>query len=797
MAHKRRLISQPWWYRWTLALVVVATFGVAACDEGESGDNGGGTSGTDPDGLDDTGADGTTSGGEPTCQTDRDFFLQKLWPGTLASVCMACHQPGGSANEQGARFEILPASYPGFADANIANLSEMAKIQYDGVSQLLLKPTAQVAHGGGAVLQDGSDQALALAEFVARVEAGDNGQCEQQPADSAFSDVILLSPERTLRKAALHLIGRLPTAAELDQVRTGGEAALEAVLLTMMQEGTFFTRLKELWNDILLTDRYMSYTGHAIQLLDESEFPGRLWYDEQDDDTKRRINTAVAREPLELIAHIVRNDRPFDEVITARYTVFNPYSAQLYGVTSLTFADPTNENDWQEGQISIQRDGAALEFPHAGVLSSPMLLNRFPTTPTNRNRARSRFVLKTFLATDILKAAERPIDPLAATAYLNPTRDDAACSVCHRMLDPIAGGFQKFDDNNPERFLPDRQWFTDMYAPGFGKEIMPTSDFDDALHWVAGRIIADPRFSLSMAHILHEAITGKPPLSYPTDLTSPTFDADRLAWESQDAYFRELIAVFEANNRNLKYLLTGILSGPYYRADSLADGLTPDRTAQLATLGTARLSTPELLSRKINAVTGYQWARGWDRAPYLESDYKELYGGINSDTVTARLAAPNGVMANIAQRMANEVSCASIPRDFLAPAANRKLMPLVERTDMPETPTGDEIPASADRIKQNIQHLYRQLLDEDFPLDHPEIDRAFQLYKAVWREGFDAVKADTIDDWMYYGCRAENDPATGVELPEDQQIRTDPDYTMRAWMAVMTYMLTDWRFIYE
>jgi hypothetical protein len=791
-----RLVAAPWWQRVTVAFAVLSMLGVAGCDGEQSGDGGEG----DPDGL---GADGTSGGdgtsgtGEPTCLTDRDFFLQKLWPSTLAKVCMACHQPGGSANEAGARFEILPASYPGFADANIANLSEMAKIQYNSTSQLLLKPLAQVAHGGGGVIEEGSDQAIALAEFVARVEAGDNGQCQQQPSQEAFTDVVLLTPQRTLRKAALHLVGRLPTATELERVGRGAEGELQTVLLEMMQEEAFHTRLKELWNDTLLTDRYLAYTGSATNLLDESNFPGRTWYDAQDDATRRLINTAVAREPLELISHIVRNDRPFDEVITARYTVFNPYSAQFYGLTNLTFDDPTNENEWREGQISIVIDGAPVTFPHAGVLSSPMVLNRFPTTPTNRNRARSRFVLKTFLATDILKAAERPVDPLAATNYLNPTRDDPTCSVCHRMIDPVAGGFQKFDDNNAERYQPAKQWFTDMYAPGFGKEIMPTGEFNDALSWVAHKIIDDPRFSLSMVHLMHEALTGHPPLDYPSDLQDPDFDARRRAWESQDAYFGEIIGSFEANNRNLKYIIAGVIAGPYYRADSLADGLSPARTAELASLGTSRLSSPELLSRKIQAVMGIAWARSWDRAPYLESDYRELYGGINSDTVTARLAAPNGVMANIMLRMANEVSCAAIPREFLFAAADRKLLPFVERTDMPETANGDEIPASIERIRNNIQHLYRQLLDEDLPLDHPEIERAFQIYKAVWREGFDGVKADTIDDWMLGACRAERDPVTNADLPDAERVRTDPDYTMRAWMAVTTYMLTDWRFIYE
>jgi hypothetical protein len=29
------------------------------------------------------------------------------------------------------------------------------------------------------------------------------------------------------------------------------------------------------------------------------------------------------------------------------------------------------------------------------------------------------------------------------------------------------------------------------------------------------------------------------------------------------------------------------------------------------------------------------------------------------------------------------------------------------------------------------------------------------------------------------------------------QITSDPNFTIRAWQAVMAYMLSDWRFLYE
>ena len=46
-------------------------------------------------------------------------------------------------------------------------------------------------------------------------------------------------------------------------------------------------------------------------------------------------------------------------------------------------------------------------------------------------------------------------------------------------------------------------------------------------------------------------------------------------------------------------------------------------------------------------------------------------------------------------------------------------------------------------------------------------------------------------------CQAVVHPTTGDPLPEEQQVTEDPDYTVRAWMGVVTYLLGDYRFLYE
>ena len=73
----------------------------------------------------------------------------------------------------------------------------------------------------------------------------------------------------------------------------------------------------------------------------------------------------------------------------------NGYSAMSYGVTTTppTYGDIASEQFYQ-----AQLAG----YHHAGILSTPTFLNRYPTTDTNRNRHRAKIVFDYFLNTDIL-----------------------------------------------------------------------------------------------------------------------------------------------------------------------------------------------------------------------------------------------------------------------------------------------------------------------------------------------------------------------------------------------------------
>ncbi len=728
-------------------------------------------------------SDASDGGAGPSaqCTSAKQFFISEVWAPVMGQICIDCHGPGGIASAAGAKFQLLPPGYPGFLDANFEMVKHFAKLTYDGKSLLLRKPVGELDHGGGQVLDPKGKELAALSMLIKRLDQVD--ACPAAPSPSLPS-VELLGPVATLRKASLSLAGRLPTPTETDAVMKGGDAALPAALDGLMRESAFIDRIKELYNDVLLTDQFLSYNGRALNALDKDDFPvSKTYYDTLSDTDKANVNRAVAREPLDLIGYVVEHDRPFTEIVTANYTVLNSATSAVYNA-----APPTSSyadlGALHEGKIVSKRTSVA--WPHAGVLTSPMFLSRFPTTPTNRNRHRAREVLDIFLATDILKVAERPINSQASSKYINPTRDDPSCNQCHRQLDPIAGAFLKFDDYGQSSFRPDRQWHPEMFPPGFGSEVMAVSDFDRAPQWLAQRIAKDPRFALATVYTLFRGLTGQEPLVYPQDPAAPDHDAQLVAWEAQETTFRAIGQAMIDDHWKLKTAVKQLVLSHYFRAAGVAKDASDAARTALAEVGTAHLLTPEALSRKISATVGIPWNREWDNSPLLLTDYRMVYGGIDSDIVVTRLSQPNGVMAAVQLRIANEVACRAAAWDFMQPQAKRFLFRHVELTD-----TGEA------SIKQNLQYLYAQLLGEELAAGSPELERAYQLFAQTQSAGLASIVSKQENDSLSWSCQGRRDWLKAADIPDASRLKNDKNYVVRAWTAVLAYLLSDYRFLYE
>ncbi len=716
---------------------------------------------------------------DPECVDDSTFFRETLWPDVVGQTCISCHTSEGAARESG--LILQPSHIPGAMAANEAAMAELATLQKGGESWLLLKPQGLEGHGGGPVIPARGDEMKLLREFVSRVESptvcADDGS-----ALGAAEGLVLASPVSTLRKASLMLVGTLPERDQVGRVRSGGRAALIQELWQMMATETFADRMIELLNDRFHTDRYL-ISRDGIGIFDDDLFPGVYWYEGTSASNTNRTLTshAIAREPLMLAHHVLREDKPWTEILTADYTMANPYLKMAYGLPVdgvPAWNDPASEV-WEPVEVP--------GVPHAGMLTTAAFMNRYPTTDTNRNRHRAWFFYKTFLGTDILTFAERPIDSTNTETH-NPTMNDAQCNVCHATMDPMAGLFQNWDDEGRYR-PPEEGWHDDMRPPGFGEEDLPGGARPDALQWLAARAVADERFDLATVKMMTELLTGQTLLTPQTALD----DVAIKALSAQDAWIGEVAAEFRERGHDMKWLVETIVLSHWFRAIA-ADGASE---ATLLQAGTAKLLTPEELHRKIIATTGLPWRRRAGDPDRLLSDYRLMYGGIDSFSITERLTEPTAVMHAVATAMATEMSCEAIPYDFILPAEQRRLFPYVEADWVPLTEDGFDIPEVQTEIRKNLQWMFLHLLGEDVPVDDPEIDAAYTLFMDTWLEGREKVRSEQLDDELPYRCQTNSDWWTGVDLPDSMRLRRDDDYLVRAWMAVTTYLLTDYRFLHE
>ncbi|WP_435219131.1 hypothetical protein [Luminiphilus sp. nBUS_07] len=420
---------------------------------------------------------------EEACDTTaKACYISDVEP-VVQQSCVVCHKEGLTADQQGAR--LL------FTDDASSNHSAMeAFVTTDGVGAdwLLDKIVGDRGHGGGPVLTRGGADYLAFADYLTLL-VGANTDDGSVDASAIWSGTTMESRETTLRRAAILLAGKVPTKAALKRA-TASDAALKWDIKRLMSGDGFHDFLVTAANDRLLTDglnngidwqfdfrsRFPVFYAFELSLPERmpEEFDTEEYWDRpflSRNDANNEIRIATIREPVELIAHIVENDRSYKEVVTADYTMVNQFTAMAYQA-DVSFDEPiTDDNGFYNrkhlnvfkpaknaGHIPFTNDtffdqetgdyavSEYHEWPHSGVLSMPAWLGRYPSTDTNRNRARARWTYYHFLGVDIEKSAPRSTDPVALADTNNPTMNNPACTVCHERMDPVAGAYQNFGD---------------------------------------------------------------------------------------------------------------------------------------------------------------------------------------------------------------------------------------------------------------------------------------------------------------------------------------------------------------
>lgn len=732
-------------------------------------------------------------------------LADSLWTKVLSRKCLSCHRRGGDA-EESQLILVDPRRMESEERAesfrqNLAALIPLALADEEGESRLLRKVIGELDHGGEAVLQHDSPDYRLLAELVRRLNQAESVSpldLENLAATPLFDGVRMLDAPRLLRRATLSLAGRLPTESELAAVSRDGQDALPEILDEVMNQEAFFDRLREGFNDIFLiaaVEDNPEVTALSYEHFEDS----RLWYQKADlshiEDEREReragykiandYRRALLDEPMKLIEYIVREDRPFTEIVTADYILVSPYTARGYGIFDeirSRFADPDDPFEYipvklqalQGRNKAEYQDSPTGFYPHAGMLSTFLYLARYPTTETNRNRLRARMYYQHFLGVDVLALAARVSDAAAVTAeYPIPTMQAADCVVCHRTLDPVAGLFQDYWRFNTNLALYGKRkegWFTDMFAPGFEGEPLPESERWRALQWLGEQTAEDPRFAVAMVEHVYYILTGRPVSLPPEDFEDPRYSARLRAHLEQQRETERIAAEFAGGGFNLKEVFKAWILSDFYRADGLASAIEdPCREAELEDIGLVRMLAPEQLERKIAAVFGEKWDR-------LNDELAMLYGGIDLKEVTQRASDPSGAMGAIQRIMSNDVACRHVALDFARPRDQRLLFPGIEPDVLPGTPEGDQ------SIREAAARLHQRILGSDDPPDSPDVRRTAELFADIVAE---AQQQDGLDRREAWSCR------------QGGALTDDPHYTIRAWRAVVTYLLRRPEFLYE
>lgn len=706
--------------------------------------------------------------GAELCSAMVPEFINTIYPiMNNVNYCSGCHT--GAMPLPTVNGFAFPNDPPVAADFDV--FRTVALID-SGVQSLIIdKATGGAVHTGGDrfPLRANDPNYVTFESFVMRARA-----CQADPPANAVT-ISKGTGYEQLHKIAASLGARTPSTTEINAVGTSTDqqvidVALDPIIDGMLNEDLFYTRIEEIYNDLLLTNRDADDRGSVGGNFDLDAFANQDFYEafsgNERNDLREDANYGIARAPVELVKFVVQNNRPFTEIVTADYTMINPYAAVIY---SNNAGDPTfpfdsdnvranhDRDDFRPVNNIVQMDGTPV--PAAGVIGTHTFLARYVTTNTNVNRKRARYVFDYFLGMDIEDLAARDALDLDNVAGDVPTYEDPQCTVCHNVMDPVAGLFTnrdndgEYDENNTFQHTRNVNGVPRMVPAGYTMDpadVLPSGQEDTALAWLGSRIAMDDRFADNTVRVVLKGLTG-------VEATTP----------ATIAFVNQVKTRFIAANYDFKLVVKDVITSDYFLARNLAAGEDPNAYADI---GSGRMITPEELDRKVTSVIGsaYQW-RGPNSNSGLTGRHYLLYGGIDSDEVINRTTEPTALIDGIQERIANQASCQRVAEDLYSNRTGT-LFPFAVETDVPDGGGAGET-----AIRANIQFLHRQLLGEDLPLTDPEIAITYQLFVDVRGEGETAIPSQ---------CRGGGGA-------------TDDNGTVLPWMAVVTYLLTDYRFVHE
>jgi hypothetical protein len=740
---------------------------------------------------------------------------------SVIPVCQNCHKVDGIARGTRLLFEAENI------DSNFLKIKNYLSLDANISAIFMDKPAARVAHGGGRIYMPGSTEDLAMQALVAAIK-NDPASCGVSSSSAAAVEVNDWSI--TLDMAAMILVGRKPHDTERSLLRSfsqrGDEAGFDMALDAIMLDEAFYQTIKSMFNDLLNTNEFRFGNGQNLvgtlpqQRADAtpeivlslpycSPSNWQNYLERNMTDSARDCiyaADALAREPLEYIAHVVKNDRNFGEILYGQYRLLNLYSAKVFGLDTSIFPS-ANPDHFVEFKVDSMHAPLGLEDDYAGIITTNAFLTKHGSTSTNRNRSRAYHYLKYFMDYDVMDNVER-LDLSGLNLSEKPWLTNVQCTGCHQWIDPIAGLFQHWThcyDGNLVTYFPVRycqgDWYpeSDMLAPGFGPSLSDrasTQDLDTGLKLLGERTARTKSFSRAISKQVYRYLMGRDLLKMPSS-SEEDYDEKMKSFDRESHVIESISLAFMSSNNNLKSLIKSVIKSDPFRAVVFQQ----HEDNRIAALGHAALLNPETLNAKVKSLFGATWNAGIsalplsDPADYLLS-YSKLHlfsGGLDSINIEKRGQLATAPRLSVYERMALDMSCRHVAFDFSLPQMGRRLF---DSINLDIHPARELSPEQTQLIYTQLERLIKKfwiVSDSDFKSD---TEFMYSLLRDIATVGRQAVASRVVPSTLEPSCAGRVNPLTGASVSGDVISLEDPDYTVRSWQAVIAYLMMDPKFYF-
>lgn len=791
----------------------------------------------------------------------------------VQSKCIVCHVDGGLARNSELRFSNRNELAP---ETNFNFLKNFISTNDNGVDYILDTASGGNNHPGGEQLSKNTDLYKVFENSLRSIVNGKSGdvinfgQPKLPNADALtlFSGAEHESKIRTLRRAAIILAGRLPDENEINKVLSNNESDLDEVLLEFMEEKGFHKFIIEGVEDRLL----IHGGGCGINFAHPNFVKMREFVWEYESTTGERADRigdlsyrSCQETAGELVAYVVENNLPYSEILTADYMMMNqPLNDYLGGTAEFSDVEywifkPSKIMEYYTRNNIQQSDEAIFTFhnkldgysdpvrpyPHAGLLTDLGFLARYPTTATNRNRARARWTFYHYLNIDIEKSSQRPTDPQALADTNNPTMNNANCTVCHSTLDPVAGAFQNWNEHdlyrsmngkdsldNFYKYPPDGSdspykegdvWYKDMREPGLFE--YKINDDDYTLQELAKLIVSEDAFYESAVKFWWPSVFGHEMLDKPVVESDTDYVSRLLAYNQQQLSLKEFSEILKST-KNLKLMLLSMFKSPWSTVTSLNEDISLNGLAE-ASITEYQLLNPLQLTNKTESLTGFVWGRHLiqpEDSPYRKSgrlmnSYNLVFGGHDSNNVTDRSDNLTALTLDVVLQQAADLGCPATAVDFYKNPEDRIIFISIDENITPnEAQPFSLTTTESKKIRAHIVGLVERFHGNYYNVEDDEIIRIFNIFVEVFLStkeeelyylntnqscwpwvadneypqllGFDPYDYSILNNnWLSHDWEKFSDEVPGLWQ--------DKKFTKRAWQYVLIYLMTHYNYIHE